>query len=162
MKKKILLFACLLTTLTSPFAANVITQTIRGTVTDATTGFPLIGATVVLLNSKPVLGTTSDVNGNFELKNVPLGRQSIQISYLGYKPQQIPNILVNSGKEILLQIPLEEDITVVAEITVKAENLKEKALNEMAPVSARSFSIEQTERFAGSLGDPSRMVANYA
>ncbi|HCC29051.1 MAG TPA: TonB-dependent receptor [Marinilabiliales bacterium] len=162
MKKKILLFACLLTTLASPFAANVITQTIRGAVTDATTGFPLIGATVVLLNSEPVLGTTSDVNGNFELKNVPLGRQSIQISYLGYKPQQIPNILVNSGKEILLQIPLEEDITVVAEITVKAENLKEKALNEMAPVSARSFSIEQTERFAGSLGDPSRMVANYA
>lgn len=162
MKRFYFLLACVLTLTPFTNATNAITQTVRGTVVDAVSGFPLIGANVVLLDSDPILGTTTDSNGQFELANVPIGRRSFQISYLGYKTSTINNILINSGKEFNTVIQLEEDITKVKEVVVKAKYNKINALNEMAPVSARTFSVEETERFAGSLGDPARMVANYA
>ena len=161
MYKKVILFIGTILVANISIALNL-SQTIRGTIVDATTEFPLIGATIVLIDSDPINGTTTDVSGNFELLNTPLGRQSIQISYLGYKTQTIRNLLVTSGKQTIVQIYLEEDITNVEEVIIKARTNKEGALNEMALVSARTFSIEETERFAGSLGDPARMVSNYA
>jgi hypothetical protein len=68
-----------------------ITQTIRGTVTDKNSGIPLIGATVVLLNYEPFLGTISDQQGNFRLVGVPLGRQGIQVDFLGLRSQGDPH-----------------------------------------------------------------------
>ncbi|MBN1769384.1 MAG: TonB-dependent receptor [Prolixibacteraceae bacterium] len=144
------------------FSADNFKQTIRGTVTDAVTGYPLIGATVVLLESNPVTGTTTDFNGNFVIHNIEVGRRSLEVSYVGYKARSINNLLLTSAKEVVLQIELEENAVVVEEVAVKATRNKEQAQNEMAVVSARTFSVEETERFAGSLGDPARMVANYA
>jgi hypothetical protein len=143
-------------------ASNEYTQTIRGTVTDGVTGFPLIGANVILLNSNPLVGTITDANGDFELPDIPLGRQNLDISYVGYHHKIIPSILLTSGKEVVLQISLEEKAIEMDEVVVKAGRRKDQAINEMAMVSARTFSVEETERFAGSLGDPARMVANYA
>ncbi|MBN1117292.1 MAG: TonB-dependent receptor [Bacteroidales bacterium] len=141
---------------------DIYTQTIRGTVVDAITGYPLIGANVILLNASSPKGATTDLNGVFALYDIPIGRQSLEIRYIGYKSQLINNVLLTSSKELVINIQLEEDPMQVEEVVVKAEKPKEEALNEMAQVSARTFSIEETERFAGSLGDPARMVANYA
>ncbi len=160
--KNHVILACLLTLTIIATNANNLSQTISGKITDAVTGSPLIGANVVLVNSSPIKGTTADLNGDFALTDVPLGRQTIQVSYLGYKTQTISSVLVTSGKETQLLIQLEEDVTQVDEVVVQAKTQKERPLNEMAKVSARTFSIEETERFAGSLGDPARMVANYA
>ncbi|MBI9067870.1 MAG: hypothetical protein JEZ09_11305 [Salinivirgaceae bacterium] len=63
MKRFYFLLSCVLTLTTLTNASNAITQTVRGTVIDAVSGFPLIGANVVLLNSDPILGTTTDING---------------------------------------------------------------------------------------------------
>ena len=137
-------------------------QTIRGTVLDAKTENPLPGATVILLNTDPVIGTSTDTEGRFRLENIPLGRQSIKVSYKGYAPTAINNLMLASGKELVLDIKLEELVYQVAEVVIKARTDKDKPLNEMATVSTRSFSIEETERYAGSLGDPARMAANFA
>ena len=168
MKKILITLIILLGSLFSVLAStgysgsNEYTQTIRGTVTDAVTGYPLIGANVILLNSNPLVGTITDVNGHFELAAIPVGRQNLEVSYVGYYNKIIPNILLTSGKEIVLQIRLEEKAIEMEEVVVKAGRRKDQAINEMATVSARTFSVEETERFAGSLGDPARMVANYA
>ncbi|HJX72409.1 MAG TPA: TonB-dependent receptor, partial [Bacteroidales bacterium] len=138
------------------------TQVIRGTIVDEVTGYPLPGANVILLDTDPPVGTTSDLDGHFALRNVPLGRQSIEIKYVGYESKMIPNLLLTIAKEVVLEIKLTEQVTEFEEVTVKAYSRKDKSLNDMAMISARSFSIEETERFAGSLGDPARMVANYA
>lgn len=143
-------------------ASNDFTQSIRGTVTDAVTGYPLIGANVILLNSNPLVGTITNENGHFELLAIPIGRQNLEVSYVGYYNKIIPNILLTSGKEVVLQIRLEEKAIEMEEVVIKAGRRKDQAINEMATVSARTFSVEETERFAGSLGDPARMVANYA
>lgn len=156
-----------LTTLTFCFfvtgsAQEQITQTITGTVVDEVTGFALIGANVVLLDSDPVQGTATDINGNFLLDNVSLGRQGIEITYLGYETRVVPNLFISSGKVTQVRVPLKENTLQMDEVVVRYSKGKDKAQNDYAVVSSRTFSVEETERFAGSLGDPARMVANYA
>jgi hypothetical protein len=143
-------------------ATDDLRQTIRGTVTDAVTGYPVPGAYVILVNSEPKIGTVTDVNGIFELKKVPVGRQSFQINCIGYESKTCNNLLLVSGKELVLEIKLEEKINSIDEVIIKATTKKSEAQNDLAIGSARTFSVEETERFAGSLGDPARMVANYA
>ena len=163
------LFVGLLSFFGQPYRAfsqknPVATQTIKGQIKDLNSNYPLIGATVVLVNSDPLIGSTSDVNGNFVLENVPVGRQTIKISYLGYNERIIPNILVMSGKQNVLNINLEEAVLQGEEVVITAEKegAKGQAINEMAMVSGRSFDIEQTLRYAGSRNDPARMVTNFA
>ncbi len=138
------------------------TQTIKGWIVDLNTGSPLIGANIILLGSDPVRGTISDEEGYFRLEEVPVGRQSIEVSYVGYADMVLRNLYLISGKEYVVNIKLEEKVFQGEEIMVKAFSRKDLPLNEMAQVGARSFSVEETERYAGSVGDPSRMASGYA
>ena len=138
------------------------TQTVRGTVFDKTSAMPLPGATVILLNTNPVIGTTTDADGEFTLENIPVGRISLQITFIGYEPAILKNLLLTSGSELVLNVALEEQVIVTDDIVVKAGQRKNETINKLATNSARSFSVEETERYAGSLGDPSRMAANFA
>ena len=137
-------------------------QTIRGNITDKDAEYPLIGVTVMVVNDSLNLGTASDEDGNFTVENVPLGRQIIQVSYIGYKTRTLPNILVNAGKEIFLNIQMEEEINTLNEVVVSAEQDKRKSINEMAMVSSRSLTMEEANRYSGSMGDVARMAQNFA
>jgi hypothetical protein len=138
------------------------TQTIRGRVLDKDSHMPLIGATIVLLDSTLSKGTITDVEGYYKLENVPVGRCGVSISYIGYKPETYNNLILRSGKELILDVMLEENIQWMDEVVIKAFAGKEDPLNDMAAISARSFTVEETEKYAGSWGDPARMAANYA
>ena len=131
-----------------PFIINA-QQNIKGTVLDKQSEIPLIGATVQLLEAEVERGTTTDLDGNFALEQVPLGRQKILVSYLGYESAVIPNIELTAGKEMILEILLEESIENLQEVVVKAEVVKDKAQNELATISARTFSIDDVNRYAG-------------
>lgn len=137
-------------------------QTVRGTVVDEFTGSPVIGANVIIEDSNPLIGTTTDENGEFVIPNLQPGRWTFTASLVGYTSQTISNSMVISGKELSLNFKLEEKVTTLNDVVVKAVVSKTKAINESAILSTRSFSVEETERFAGSLGDPARMVANFA
>ena len=143
------------------FGQNL-TQTVRGTIKDADSHLPLIGATISIVNSDPIIGVSTDMDGQFRLENIPIGRISLQLSYLGYENQTILNIEVNSGKEVVLNLKMQESIVKMEAIVVKANQQKGAALNEMAMISARSISAEKTERYAGGFSDPSRIVSAYA
>jgi hypothetical protein len=153
----------LILTLSASIAdAQQFTQTIRGTVVEMNTEIPVIGASILLLNTNPRVGTTSDANGEFRLEKVPVGRHSLQISFVGYKTVTLPSLDLVSGKELVLKVTLEENIIETDEVIIKANARKDKPLNDMAVVSARSFTVEETERYAGSWGDPARMTQNFA
>ncbi len=107
-------------------------------------------------------GTTTDLAGHFRIEKVPVGRHNLQITYLGYEPMILNNILVISGKELVLNVELQESAMELEVATVVAKHDKTKTLNEMATVSARSFSVEETARYASSLFDPARMAQNFA
>lgn len=142
--------------------AQIPQQNIRGIIVDKQSQSPLPGASLVLLNSNPLAGTTTDVEGRFEIKGVPIGRIGIKIDLLGYTPIILNNLILNSGKELVLNLSMEENITNLSEVMVSAGIDKKNPLNEMATVSTRSFNVDESNRYAGSLGDPSRMATNYA
>lgn len=139
-----------------------ITQTLRGTIVDVVTRAPIPGATVTLQNVSPLTGVTSDDRGDFRLINIPVGRHSIIISCIGYDPRTITGLLLTSGKELVMSIALSEATTSMNEIVVTG--LKNDGIpgDGVAVTSSRTFSIEESKRFAGSLGDPARMASNYA
>lgn len=143
-------------------AQTVFVQQVKGTVVDKNSQTPLTGANVLLLNSEPLNGTVTDLKGNFILKDVPVGRQSLRVSFVGYQTLELTELIVSSAKELVLSIELVEDIYSAGEVTIEADLRKDKPLNPMALVSARSFTIEETNKYAGSYGDPARMAANYA
>ena len=137
-------------------------QTFRGRVLDAYTELPLPGATVIIADSDPLRGAATDINGTFRIENLPLGRLDVKVSMVGYQPVQLRNLLLVSGRELVIDIKLEEQVYLLEDVVVRPEVRKDQPLNEMAMVSARSFTVDETERYAGSLGDPSRMAANFA
>ncbi len=138
------------------------TQTIRGTVYDADAEFTLIGASVIVLDSDPLIGTVTDIDGRFRLENIPIGRVSLKISFMGYEEQLIPNIVVNSAKEVVLNIPMQESVTQMNAVVISANKNKGEALNDMSINSSRSISVEETSRYAGGFNDPSRIVSSFA
>jgi len=138
------------------------TQTIKGIITDKESEIPLIGASVELLTDNTLQGTTTDLDGYFKIPNVPIGRHILKISYLGYETSTVPNIVVTSGKEVILSLELEESILELDEVVIVAQVDKDKTVNEMATVSARTFSMEEVVRYSGGRNDVSRLVSNYA
>lgn len=147
---------------TATMHAQSLTQTIRGTITDADSKLPLAGVIVKVVNSNPVIGSSSDIKGNYRLTNVPLGRISVQLSLLGYQTITIPNIMVNSAKEVVLDLEMQESAVKMNEAVVVANSNKSDPTNDMSLISVRSVSAEETNRYAGGFNDPSRILSNFA
>ena len=164
--KKIYLFIALIICLNINLSASDIkeklTETVRGKVIDSYTQLPLPGANIKVIGSDPIIGTATDGNGNFVIENIPIGRVSLSISYMGYQTKIIDNLVVVTKKETNVTIELTEQAVSMEEITVKARSRKNESSNKMAPVSARSFVVEETSLYAGSIGDPARMAGNFA
>lgn len=139
-----------------------LTQTVRGTLIDTDSKRPLIGASVVIIGTNPLIGTVTDIDGIFRLEEVPTGRIALELAYLGYEGRTVSGIVVNSGKEVVLELEMEESIVKIDEVVVTATKNKGEAINDMATVSARSISPEQTNRYAGGFNDPSRIMSNFA
>lgn len=159
--KKLLLLLLLAGIALQSHAQNL-TQTLRGNITDIDGKFPLIGANVVILGSNPILGTTADVDGNFRFDQVPLGRVNLKLTYVGYEEKIIPNITLTSGKEVVLELAMQESLTEMQAVVVKATKNKGDLNNDMSLISARSVTVDETQRYAGSFNDPARMVSSFA
>ena len=149
-------------------SAQQLTQSIRGTVTDAQSDYPLPGVNILVINAAGFkTGTATDQNGKFTLENIPTGRVDLQFTLIGYEPAYKKHIALTSGKEMVLNVKIKEspfdlDEVVLVASKVKIQKDKAKQINEMAMVSVRGFSTEEAFRFAGSRQDPARMAANFA
>ena len=160
--KRNVIWILLLFTLSYSFGQTNLTQTIKGKVVDVDSGSPVIGASVIIMDSNPLQGATTDVEGFFRIENVAVGRVNIQVTYVGYEPKYISNLEVNTGKEVFVGIEIQEAVTELNEIVIRAEDKQNQTLNEMSLVDIKGFSVEETKRYAGSLNDPARMAANFA
>jgi len=139
-----------------------ITQDVSGVVRDNITGEPLPGANIILLGSSPIIGTTTDIDGTFVLESVEVGFVSLKISFIGYKTVEIMNRELRTAKALNLKIFMDELVITGKEVIIKAGIDKRASINTMTTVSSRTFSIDETRRYAGSRGDVSRMASNYA
>jgi len=156
--KKIILLLSLFISLVS-FAQNN-KQNIRGVVVDKLSQTTLPGATVQIVNSTDNKGTIADVQGNYVLADLSPDRYELKISFIGYKDMYVPNVIVTSGKETILDVSMEEDLKYLQEVVVSAN--KADAINSLAPISTRTFSMEEVNRYSGGRSDAARLVANFA
>lgn len=146
---------------TSAFSQNL-NQTVRGVITDQDSKQPIAGATIAIAGSNPLKVTLSDKNGSFRFDNMPIGRITLNLQNLGYEKIILPNIVVNSGKETVLNIYMQEAVAQLEGVVLTLDKNKGQPLNDMTLVSGRSISPEQTNRYAGGFNDPSRILSNFA
>ncbi|TAD97576.1 MAG: TonB-dependent receptor [Bacteroidetes bacterium] len=140
------------------------TQTVRGKILDAASKAPIIGVNVYVVGSDPIIGSASDENGSFRLEKVPVGRVSLKAAFVGYEDIFIKDLIVNAGKEVILDLSMTESLTSLDEVTVTYQRSDDERVtnNEMVTLSAKPFNPSETLKYAGSFGDPSRMAANFA
>lgn len=142
-------------------SAQQLTQTIRGKILDALTHAPLPGAQVIAYKDSAKAGAAqADASGQYRLSNIPVGRIFLEVKFIGYQPITA-KVELTSAKELVLNFSLEESAVQMNEVEVVATQ-KGEVRNEMAPVSARTFTIEEANRYAGSRSDPARMASNFA
>ncbi len=159
--KKAVIFILFIAIAMSNFAQNL-TQTVKGKITDTDTKATLPGANIVIVGSNPIIGTSSDINGNFKINNVPLGRHSFKVSFMGYEEVFLSEILVGSGREVVLNIEMKESLASIEEVKVVANRDKSEPLNQMATVSATQITVESTSRIAAGINDPARTAQSVA
>ncbi len=148
---------------TNEIKAQAAKQVVRGTVIDRDTKSPIPGVNIIVANSDPFIGTISDPDGIFRIENIVPGRITLYVTCIGYDKLTVSNHMVISGKESVLNLEMAQAFEVLDEVTIKNGNGKRgEVLNEMAIISARAFTVDETKRYAGSLDDPSRMVSAFA
>ena len=162
MKKLILLLAVSGSMIIQSIDAQQLFQTIRGKVVDKESKIPVIGVTLVIEASDPPMGAITDMNGEFRFEKLNVGRYHIVVSCLGYESKTIPDIMLGAGKEIVLNVEITESVIELNEVVINGKAHKAESLNKMSSVSARSFTIEETRRYAGSINDPARMAVSFA
>jgi hypothetical protein len=133
-----------------------VTQTVRGRILDKDSGLPIPGVNVYI--ARPLKGTVTDLNGNFRLEEIPVGRHNLEVSCMGYEAKNLPYLAVHSGKEIILNFELEESLIDIGEVTIRHDLEKMKPVNDLAVVSAIALSPEDLNYIPGAMDDISRAV----
>jgi hypothetical protein len=147
-----------------PFLSSAqITQTIRGRVIEKETQQSIPGANVVVITdtANGMKGAATDIDGNFRISDVKIGKHTVKVTYVGYENIFV-DVTVTSAKEVILNLEMDESVGLeLSQVEIVAEKRGEVA-NELSTVSARTFDVSETERYAGSRGDPARMASNFA
>lgn len=142
-----------------PVHAQLYLQNVKGTLRDQETRQPIPGAVLIFTGQEREYTTFSDAGGNFRV-TIPPGRWNILISHLGYSPKILQNITVSTGKEVILEIPLDAKVFETQEVQVSAGT--RSWLTPSSGSSVRTLQSQDATRFAGGYYDPLRMVANFA
>ena len=137
-------------------------QTVRGRITDKESNVPLPFVSVALFaDSLLKQGALSDTGGYFRMEKVVPGRYSLKALLLGYRSAVMYDVIVNSGKETIVNLEMEESATELQAVEIRGV-IKSEALNEMTMGSMRMFTVDEANRYAGSRSDPGRMARNFA
>ncbi|MEY2829920.1 MAG: hypothetical protein RIQ33_1778 [Bacteroidota bacterium] len=161
MKRKIHLLFIFILLFVNITANAQFTQAVKGNVMDKETHELLVGAILIMTDDSTLqTACNTDLDGNFIFKNINVGKHNFSCKMIGYATITLQNILVTSGKQVVLNFELETSLHQLKEIKIKAD--KPFVINEMAAVSARTFDVQETERYAGSRQDPARMASNFA
>jgi len=134
-------------------AAQLLTQTIRGRISDSDNNQPLAGVSIKIVATD--LGAVTADDGTFQILAAPIGRCALQISRLGYETILVPELLLEAGKEKVLAIVLKQATKTLDEAVVTTAR-------PVAMTSVQSITNEQTMRYAATFLDPARLAASFA
>ena len=138
-------------------------QIIKGTIVDKDSEIPLPGVNIIIEGTSPLIGTITNEKGDYFINDIPIGSYTVTASYIGYDKAINHNVLIGAGKQVVLNISMSENTTLLNEVTIKPKSSsKNETVNSMSIISGRKFSVEDTRRYAGGLADPARMVSAFA
>lgn len=150
----ILLFILLLVPITILAQSDTRREgSITGTVVDAQTLEPLIG--VNLLIEKTLTGTATDLEGNFAIQKLSPGIYTLVVRYIGFETRTIPDIIVGSNREQIIEIKLNPAAVQGEEITVTSGYFSESSTDGIGKVS---FSPEELRRSPGAAQELARVL----
>jgi len=109
--------------------AQQLHQTLRGKIIDQDSKSALIGANVIIEGSDPILGSSTDIDGEFRIEHVPIGRVNLIITSIGYEDKYLPNMQIGTGKELLVNVQMVESIVQMDEIVVSEKSHKSEVLD---------------------------------
>lgn len=135
------------------FAQGNYNGSINGKVVDKATFHPISGATVYIMELET--GVATDSTGSFSLSSVRAGAYTVRISYIGYHDKLIHDVVVSPGKTFYVEVSIEEDIFLLADVEVKSFRYEN---DPQTPVSSFSFSREEIFRNPGAAGDIFRAI----
>ncbi len=130
-----------------PLAANT-TGKVAGSVVDAETGEPIVGANIYLENTS--LGAASDLDGAYVILNVPAGSYTLIVSVVGYARTKVTDVEVKAGETTKITVTVNQEILTTETVVVEARALKnteaallksrQKALGISNAISAEAIS----------------------
>lgn len=131
------------------------TQRVEGIITDQNRT-PLIGASIVLLKTDPVLGGITNESGDFEILHVPHGNYQMEVSYVGYDKKIIENVDVSFNKFTRVEVALEQNVDLQTVVVKPTYPIKSR------PNSLQVLTIEETNRYPATFYDPARLATAHA
>jgi len=135
------------------FTLEAQTGIISGRVYNSINNEPIMFANVVLEGT--TTGATTDLDGNYRIENLEPGLYNIQISYVGFNDQTIPEIEVTNAKPAIVDVPLIESSQDLEEVVIKASPFTK---TEESPVSLRTIGVAEIQRKPGGSRDISKVV----
>lgn len=94
------------------------TGKLSGTIKDAKTGEPLIGANVVIEGTN--FGAATNVNGEYVILNIPPGKYNIKFSFIGYESLLMQDVVITVDQTTILSVSLNSQTIQVGEVVVTA------------------------------------------
>lgn len=138
------------------FSVSILAQTtgtLTGTVTDAKTGEPLIGATVILEETN--LGDATNSDGRFFIEGIPANTYNVKASFVGFISQTKFNVVVRSEGNMDLNFELQEQVSELDDVTVTPNPFSKE---EVTPLSIQKFSQEEISAYPGGNNDIAKVV----
>lgn len=126
--------------------------TLSGYVKDAKTGELLIGATVQIDGTDR--GTVTDIDGFYEIGNIPTKSYSITAGYLGYETTSQFNVIIKSAGNAELNFTLTEAAVALGEVVVKASSIEDV----ISPLSSQKLSAVEIATYPGGNNDIAKVV----
>jgi len=124
--KRLVLSASFITASMVPLTTYAADGILKGRVTDKTDGEGVVGASVVIAGTN--IGTSTDINGNFVLRNVPSSAQKVTVSIIGYAPST-QTITVGDGQTVTINFALGQTTIMASEVVVGAALYKQDRLD---------------------------------
>ena len=128
--------------------------TIYGKVVDKLTQQPLPGANVLIINTN--YGASTDLNGKFEINNIPSGEYQLRASNIGYRSLIKTDVMIMSGSTAEIIFELEEEAVELEDVVVKSDYFETSRLD---LISTRGFSNEEIRRSPGGFEDVIRALS---
>lgn len=138
------------------------TQSIRGTIINKDTRQPIEGVKVMTLDMTPPLGAITNAEGVFRIAQVPTGRVRLMATHINFDSVTTDNLRVNSAKELIVDMEMNEAVMTMDGVVISYGESPVEAISSFDPVSRRSFRVEETQRYAGTVNDPGRMAMGFA